>query len=294
MRSRNIKPGFFKNENLSECDPLARILFTGLWCMADCEGYLEYRPKKIKVEILPYDSCNVEKLLEQLLHNNLIIFIVDKSKNKAFIEVPTFLDHQSPHRNEKPSVIAPLLVSPETSCNFTKLRSPLLIPDSCFLIPDSLISPELDKPAAVPLILIPLIKKDGEFEITQEDIDQWSDTFPGIDVLACVKYIRQWNFDNPKRRKTKAGIRKHISTWLEKEQNKGARSTYALDKNNRSQDIRPRTVRDAQILANDEMAKTVLAHRKKEQEDEEQNGDGEEADFVDGAAGDGNPQLPLP
>lgn len=56
MRARNIKPGFFKNEELAELSPLTRILFAGLWCMADREGRLEDRPKRIKAEILPYDS----------------------------------------------------------------------------------------------------------------------------------------------------------------------------------------------------------------------------------------------
>ena len=37
-RSRNIKPGFFKNEHLAECQPLARLLFIGLWTLADREG----------------------------------------------------------------------------------------------------------------------------------------------------------------------------------------------------------------------------------------------------------------
>ena len=46
-RARNIKPGFFANENLAECDPLARLLFAGLWCLADREGRLEDRPKRI-------------------------------------------------------------------------------------------------------------------------------------------------------------------------------------------------------------------------------------------------------
>ena len=53
MRARNLKPGFFKNDALAECDPLARILFEGLWCMADREGRLECHPKRIKAEILP-------------------------------------------------------------------------------------------------------------------------------------------------------------------------------------------------------------------------------------------------
>jgi len=36
---------------------LARLLYPGLWMLADREGRLEDRPLRIKAEILPYDTC---------------------------------------------------------------------------------------------------------------------------------------------------------------------------------------------------------------------------------------------
>lgn len=82
-------------------------------------------------------------------------------------------------------------------------------------------SSSINKPPIVPLLKIPLIKKDGEFEITQKDIDGWQETFPGMDVLPCIRFIRQWNIDTPDRRKTRRGIRKHISGWLARDNDKG-------------------------------------------------------------------------
>jgi hypothetical protein len=103
MRSRNIKPGFFKNEYLAECEPLTRILFTGLWCMADREGRLEYRPIRIKAEILPYDNCDIISLLKQLQERNFInIYPHD---NPQYIEVINFSKHQHCHMKEQPSTI---------------------------------------------------------------------------------------------------------------------------------------------------------------------------------------------
>ena len=55
MRARNIKPGFFKNDTLAELEFAARLLFIGLWGLADRAGRLEDRPKKIKAEVFPYD-----------------------------------------------------------------------------------------------------------------------------------------------------------------------------------------------------------------------------------------------
>jgi len=103
MRARNLKPGFFKNEVLAECDPLARILFEGLWCMADRMGRLEYRPKRIKAEILPYDNVDVIKLLDQLMTKGFIV--VYKYDNEYFLEIPTFTEHQNCHIKEAESTI---------------------------------------------------------------------------------------------------------------------------------------------------------------------------------------------
>lgn len=99
MRARNIKPGFFTNEDLAECDPLARILFVGLWCMASWEGRMEDRPKKIKAALLPFDECDVDALLQTLHDRGLIRrYEVDGGR---FIEIPNFIKHQRPHPDEK-------------------------------------------------------------------------------------------------------------------------------------------------------------------------------------------------
>lgn len=104
-RSRNIKPGFFLNDELAECDPLARLLFAGLWCIADREGRLEDRPKRIKAEVLPYDDCDVDQLLDQLAERDFIVrYEVDGLR---YIQIINFSKHQNPHVKEAPSIIPP-------------------------------------------------------------------------------------------------------------------------------------------------------------------------------------------
>ena len=103
MRARNIKPGFYKNEDLAECSLEARLLFPGLWMLADRMGRLEYRPKKIKGEIFPFDNIDVAMLLEELSQWGLIK--IYDAGGKKYIWIPNFLNHQQPHRNEKPSEI---------------------------------------------------------------------------------------------------------------------------------------------------------------------------------------------
>lgn len=157
-RSRNIKPGFFLNDKLAEVEPLGRLLFAGLWCLADREGRLKDRPKRIKAEVLPYDSCDIDKLLNDLWRHGFIIrYEVDGDR---FIQVVNFLKHQNPHHKEAKSEIPPPPEDHENAINSSSQQAQVkhepsmtqaqakhessmsqsctLIPDSLNLIPDSL------------------------------------------------------------------------------------------------------------------------------------------------------------
>jgi hypothetical protein len=99
MRTRLLDPGFFTDDELAECQPLARLLFAGLWCVADPDGRLQDRPRKIKAEVLPYDECDVEELLTELAGvKSIIRYEVDGCR---YIQVPNFRRIQKPHYKEK-------------------------------------------------------------------------------------------------------------------------------------------------------------------------------------------------
>ena len=102
-RARNIKPGFFKNELLAEMPPETRLLFMGLWCLADREGRFEDRPKKIKMELFPCDSFSIEDSLALLAKDGFLLrYEVD---GKRYAQVVNFTKHQMPHHKEVPSDI---------------------------------------------------------------------------------------------------------------------------------------------------------------------------------------------
>lgn len=104
-RARNIKPGFFKNEDLAECSPWARLCFAGLWTLADREGRLEDRAKRIKGELFPFDSIEVEPLLVELQRWKFIDRYV--AYDVAVIQILEFKKHQTPHFKEVPSELPP-------------------------------------------------------------------------------------------------------------------------------------------------------------------------------------------
>ena len=103
-RARNIKPGFFVDGDLCELDIYARMLFAGLWCLADREGRLKDKPKDIKVQILPFDDVDVDGLLDSLHPKFITRYEVD---GQRYIQVNNFKKHQHPHKNEEGSEIPP-------------------------------------------------------------------------------------------------------------------------------------------------------------------------------------------
>lgn len=102
-RARNIKPGFYTNEDLVECSYAARLLFPGLWMLSDREGRLEDRPKKIKMAIFPADAIDIDVLLGELESHGFIKRY--ESDGKKVISIPQFLEHQNPHGKEQDSVL---------------------------------------------------------------------------------------------------------------------------------------------------------------------------------------------
>jgi hypothetical protein len=140
MRARNVKPSLFKNEFLATSDPLNTIIFEGLWCMADKEGRLEDRPRKIHLEInagRAYEGT--EAALAWLAEQGFILRYAHGADR--YIQVVNFHKHQNPHPREAESVIpAPGLAIDATprqdQGNALALSSPALSPS---LIPSSLI-----------------------------------------------------------------------------------------------------------------------------------------------------------
>lgn len=98
-RARNLKPGFFRNEVLCSLDPMARLLFAGLWLIADRDGRMEDRPKRILIDVFPYESqTDVDGLLAILdKHGFIHRYEADGIK---VIQIVSWKRHVNPYKNE--------------------------------------------------------------------------------------------------------------------------------------------------------------------------------------------------
>jgi hypothetical protein len=137
-RARNIKPGFFKNDDLAQCEHGARLLFAGLWTLADREGRLEDRPVRFKGELFAYDEkVDIEKWLKQLHARHFITrYEIDGHK---YIQINKFKKHQNPHVKEPASTIPAPGAHPAGPADSLLLNpdSPSLNPESGILIPEN-------------------------------------------------------------------------------------------------------------------------------------------------------------
>lgn len=77
------------------------------------------------------------------------------------------------------------------------------------------------EPQNAPAVLTMPLVDGSEFDIREQDIAEWQDAFPNVDVMQQLKAMRLWCKDNPDRRKTRKGVRRFITSWLDKEQNRG-------------------------------------------------------------------------
>ena len=73
-------------------------------------------------------------------------------------------------------------------------------------------------------IQMPLVGKEKIHDVTVDDVTQWKELYPGIDVDQHIRSMKGWLLSNPTKQKTKTGINRFINTWLSDEQNKIGRN----------------------------------------------------------------------
>lgn len=76
-------------------------------------------------------------------------------------------------------------------------------------------------PTAQPPVITLVLNDKSEYGITQNDIDEYLVLYPAVDVMQELRNMKGWCMSNPTRRKTKSGIKRFITNWLSKSQNRG-------------------------------------------------------------------------
>lgn len=97
-RIRTIKPNFFTSEDIVELEPTARLLYIALWCEADREGRMAWKPRTFKMRYLPGDDCDIDALCDALVTRGLVSLYGD-----GLAYIPSFKSHQHVNPREAKS-----------------------------------------------------------------------------------------------------------------------------------------------------------------------------------------------
>jgi hypothetical protein len=95
-RIRTIKPEFFTSEDIVALSPHARLLYIALWCEADKEGRMTWKPNTFKLRYLPGDAVDIQVLATELVQSGLVVLYGD-----GYAVIPKFRLHQ--HINPRES-----------------------------------------------------------------------------------------------------------------------------------------------------------------------------------------------
>jgi hypothetical protein len=96
-RIRTIKPDFFRHEGLQDLErenpeSYSMLVFAGLFTVADKNGRFEWKPRSLKLDILPFLNFDMAITLNLLEKEK---FIVSYSvEEKKYGMIPTFSEHQ--------------------------------------------------------------------------------------------------------------------------------------------------------------------------------------------------------
>lgn len=73
--------------------------------------------------------------------------------------------------------------------------------------------------------VISLILNDGSFfDVLSTDVSKWETLYPNVDVPQQLRNMAGWCDANPTKRKTRGGVKRFITAWLAREQDKGGKA----------------------------------------------------------------------
>lgn len=216
MPSRIIKESICMSEDIAALSSEAEILFYRLIVKADDYGTYYGNPSIIKNTCFPLisDDIKVEQVkswIAELAKVGLVIYY-EASDGKAYVKLTKWDKHQQ-IRAKKPKYpvfddTCKRLISNDIKCPRNPIQS------------NTKSNPDSTEPQAPPVLTL-LLNDGSEYPITQADIDEWQRAFPAVDVNQQLLAMQLWCKDTPKKRKTKTGIRRFVTNWLDREQNRG-------------------------------------------------------------------------
>ena len=228
MPNRIIKESLCSSEKIASLSDFEFRLWVGLITQVDDAGRGDARPAIIKGRVFPFRERlsikDIDAALQALAAKGCVsLYTVD---GKPYFLFPGWVKHQrvrdcKPKYPEPPENIN--LPQSAASCGELPQSAALIQSESESESNTKEYCAEPQAADAPPVISLPL--NDGTFfNVSENDRAKWSQLYPNVDVLQQLRNMAGWCDANPTKRKTRGGIKRFITAWLAREQDKGGKA----------------------------------------------------------------------
>lgn len=213
-RIRSVKPEYFDDPDIGQLSAEAALVFIGIWTQADREGRLIDEPRRLKVRLRPFSSCDFDAILAELVDAGFLIRYQSED-GARLLQVRTFKKHQHIHAKEIESKLPAFCGNRDEYGTRTPVSSLLSLVSGC-LESDGSSEPSSDDSDPAPALLVfPIIGRGAKtWPLTAEYVAELAGDYPGLDVLGECRSARAWCVANPNRQKTARGMPAFIVNWL--------------------------------------------------------------------------------
>ena len=217
MPNRILKDSICRSEEIDSLSWFEEVLFYRLIVTCDDYGRYDGRAKVIKGTCFPLKDItekDIDKALSKLSAVGLVK--IYEIQEKPYLQLITWGEHQR-IRNQKSKYPE---YDPKCDILLTidsKRQQEQANDSNCEQNQSEQVEP--------PVITL-LLNTGEEYGISQSNVYEWSELYPAVDIMQCLRNMKGWLLANKSKRKTIRGINKFIIKWLQNEQDKGGTRGY--------------------------------------------------------------------
>lgn len=243
MPNRILKESICRSEEIDSLSWFEEVLFYRLIVICDDFGRYDGRAKIIKGSCFPLKDVtekDIDKALGKLSAAGLVR--VYETQGRPYLQLVTWAEHQR-IRNQKSKYPGfeedSILLTFDSNGQQMKtsdnkcVRNPIQSESESKSESNQNICSELQaasEPSEPPVITLQL-NTGKEYPITQNDVNEWMELYPAVDVMQELRAMKGWCISNPTKRKTEKGIKRFVNSWLSKTQNNGGTPGYRANYN---------------------------------------------------------------
>lgn len=222
MPNRILKESICRSDSIDALSWFEEVLFYRLIVNCDDFGRYDARLKIIKNICFPLKDVtekDVESALKKLSAAGLVR--VYETQGRPYLQLVTWEAHQNirAQKSKYPTFDETCIqmYADDNSCSRNPIQSNTKSKSESFICSELNSEP--------PIITLQL-NTGEEYPVSQADFDTWCSLYPAVDIMQCLRNMKGWILSNPAKRKTSRGIKKFITTWLQKEQDKGGTTGF--------------------------------------------------------------------